>query len=111
MLVSLAKEVLEKSKLYSIEFRTGSNTKNMSICFWEGAHLIDGEMSTILRDIPVVKGKLNLISQFRSALGTRTQILSCGGYNADVLKAFDQDPDRKGVIQYHFEWNPLRLEN
>ena len=85
MLVGLTKEALERSKLCSIEFCTGSKTNTMSICLCGGAHLIDVKMCTTPGDIPVVK--LSLISQLQSAVGTRAHILSCRGCNADVLKA------------------------
>ena len=100
-------EVLEWSKLYSIEFCTGSKTKAMCIRFLKGAHLTDVEMCTTPADIQVVKGELNLIWKLQSAVGTRAEILFCRGCHADVLKTLDEDRDRKGGIHYPFFVKPI----
>ena len=102
MLLGHAQKVFEPSKLYSVEFRVIPNSKTMSINFWDGAHLVQMEICSIPGDMPVVKGKLNLVSQLQSAVGTGAQKLGCGGRNADVLKALDQDPERHAGIQYAF---------
>ena len=81
----------------------------MSIRFCKGAHLFDVEMYTVPRDNPAVTGELNLISQLQSSVETRARILYCGGCNADLLKTLDQDPDRKGCIQYPFCVKPIDI--
>ena len=74
----------------------------MSIRFWEGSYLIDVEVCSIPRDIPVVQRELSSFPQFYSAVGTQAQILSFGDCNADVLKTLDKDSDRKCSIHYPF---------
>ena len=92
------KYVLEQSKLYSVELRTNSQKKTLSVYFWEGGHLADIDLRSIPRDIPVVKGELSLISQLQFAVGTGPQIISCGGCNAYVLMALD----RQTCMHYPF---------
>ena len=109
MLMGHLKEVLERSKLYSVELRKNSESKTMSICFWEGGHLLDMELSSIPRDIPVVEGELNLVSQLQSAR-TSPQVILCGGCNADVLKSLDHDPDRQAGIQKLSCFEPIDIK-
>ena len=60
------------------------------------------EIAKLILDFPVAKGKLTFVPQLQSAISIKPQIISCGGYNADVLKALNQDPSRQGGIQYPF---------
>ena len=71
-----------------MEFRISSKSKTNFVRFWEGADLVDHEMSSISGNIPVVKGELNLISQLQSVIVTDQQLKPCGGCNADVPKAW-----------------------
>ena len=54
VLMGHVKEVLDRSKLYSVEFQTISKSKTMSSYFWEGGHLVDIELSSIPPDVRVV---------------------------------------------------------
>ena len=67
--------------------------------FLGGAHLIDIELCTIPRYLPVVKGELNSISQMQFAVANHPQLHTVG-CNNDFLKALDQDPDRQAGVQY-----------
>ena len=93
ILLGNVEEVLQRCKLYSIDFRNGPKTKTMFIRFRAGARLIDVDIRTIAHDIPVEK--VSFTSQLQSAVGTRDQIMSGGSGNADVLK--DQDRKEGGI--------------
>ena len=102
VLMDHVNEVSEGSNLYSVEFQTNSKSKTMSISFWEGGRLVDIELGSILWEIPVGKGEMNLISQLQSTIGTSPQNINCRGCNADFWKALDQDLYRQAGIQYPF---------
>ena len=86
--------MIERNKLCFVELLTNTKGKMISTRFWDGAPLVGIELCFISHDIPVVRGQLNLISQFQSAVGTGPQNLSGGCCKSDVLKALDQDRDR-----------------
>ena len=53
---------------------------------------------------------MNLISKLQPAVGTIPQLMSCGGGNADVLKALYQDLGRQAGIQYPFCCEPIDIK-
>ena len=72
--------------------------------------MIDVVVCAMPRHVLVVKIELSLISEIYWAVGTRAEILSLGGCRADVLKALDQDPDRKCGFQYPFCLEPIDIK-
>ena len=78
VLMGHVQDVLERNRLFSVELRNNSKNETMSIRFGEGGHLVDIELSSIRRDIPLVEGEMNLISHLQSAVGTGPQIKFLG---------------------------------
>ena len=65
-------------------------------------HLVDVELCSIPRDIPIVKGELYLIAQLQSVVSTGPLVISSGGGTSDALKALDQKPDRDASFENPF---------
>ena len=102
--------VLDREKVYSLEFTTTSVRRKLSISFWEGKDLVTKTIAQCGRDVPSVKSSVLLCSQLLNAFSLDHIIICCGGGSADFNKALDKAPSQKAGIQYPFNFLPLQVE-
>ena len=100
--------VLEREKVYSLEFTTTSVRRKLSISFWEGKDLVTMTIVECGRDVPSVKSSVLLCSQLLSAISLELKIICCGGGSADFIKSLDKAPSQKAGIQFPFNLLPLQ---
>ena len=97
--------VLERERVYSLEFTTTSVRHSLSISSWEGMDLITMTIAHCGRDVPAVKSCVSLCSQLLSAVSLEPTIICCAGGSADFIKALDKAVVRKPgykVISIHY---------
>ena len=102
--------VLEREKMYSLEFTTTSVRRKLSINFWKGKDLVTMTIAQCGRDVPSVKSSVLLCSQLLSAISLEPTIICCGGGSANFIKSLDKAPSQKVGIQYPFNLLPLQVE-
>ena len=102
--------VLEREKVYSLEFTTTSVRRKLSISFWEGKDLVTITIAQRGRDVPSVKSSVLLCSQLLSAISLDPTIICCGGGSADFIQSLDKAPSQKAGIQHPFNLLPLQFE-
>ena len=102
--------VLEREKVYSLEFTTTSVGRKLSISIWEGRDLVTITIAQCSRDVPSVKSRVLLRSQILSAISLERTIICCGGGSADFIKSLDKALSQKAGIQYPFNLLPLQIE-
>ena len=102
--------VLERERVYSLEFTTTSVRHSLSISSWEGMDLITMTIAHCGRDVPAVKSCVSLCSQLLSAVSLEPTIICCAGGSADFIKALDKARSQKAGIQSHFNSLPLQIE-
>ena len=100
--------VLEREKVYSLEFTTTSVRRKLSISFWEGKGLVTMTIAQCGQDAPSVKRSVLLCSQLLSAISLA--IICCAGGIADFIKSLDKAPIPKAGLQYPFNLLPLQVE-
>ena len=101
--------VLEREKVYSLEFATTSVQRKLSTSFWEGKDLVTMVIAQCGRYVPSVKSVL-LCSQLLSAVSLEPKIICCAGGSADFIKALDKAPNQKAGLQYPFNLLALQVE-
>ena len=89
--------ILGREKVYSLDFRSTTTRRNLSITFWEGRELVTMTIAHCGRDVPVMKSTVLLSSQVFSAVSTEPRIICCGGSSLEFIKALDKAPHRKPV--------------
>ena len=62
------------------------------------------------RDVPVVKGNMSIVAQFRSVVPTGPTVVCCGGADSDFFTALDRDPTRKAAVQYPLTLSSVQVE-
>ena len=82
--------ILQREKVYSLEFTTRNVRRGLSIGFWE-----EKELATM---------------QVLSAGSLEPTIICCVGGSAEFIKALDKAPSQKAGIQYPFNSLPLQVE-
>ena len=102
--------VLEREKVFSLEFESTSTRRTLSMTFWEGKKLVTMIIAHCGRDVPVVKSNVLLSSQLLSAVSTGPRIICCGGSSLELIKAQDKAPSQKTGIQYPFSLSPMHIE-
>ena len=102
--------ILEREKVYSLEFDVSTNRRTLSITFWEGIEFVTMIIAHCGRDVPVVKSNVLLSPQLLSAVSTEPPIICCGGSSLDFMKALDKSPSQKAGIQYPFSLSPVHVE-
>ena len=102
--------VLEREKMYSLEFMTTSVRRKLSINFWEGNDLITVTIAHCGRDIPSVKCSVLFFSKILSAVSLGPTIICCSGGSADFIEALDKAPSQKAGLQFPFKLLPLQIE-
>ena len=102
--------VLQREKVYSVEFTSTTSRRSLSISFWEGKELVTVTLAHCGRDVPVKKSNFLLMSQLLGAVSTEPRVICCGGSSLDFIKALDQAPCQKAGIQYPFCLSPVHVE-
>ena len=102
--------VLQREKVYSLEFTTTNVCRGLSICFWEGKEWVTVTIAHCGRDIPAVRSCVLLCSQVLSVVSLEPTIICCTGESADFIKTLDKAPSQKSGIQYPFNLLPLQVE-
>ena len=102
--------VLEREKVYSVEFTTTSVRRKLSISFSEGIDLVTMTIAQCGRDVPSVKSSVLLCSQLLSAISLEPTIICCVGGSADFIKSLHKSLSQKDGIQYPFNLSPLQVE-
>ena len=102
--------ILQREKVYSLEFTTTIVRRSLSICFWEGRESVTMTVAHCCRDVPSVRGYVLLCSQLLSAVSLEPTIICCPGRSADFIKALDKTPSQKAGNQYPFNILPLQIE-
>ena len=102
--------ILEREKVYSLEFDSTSTRRNLSVSFWEGKELVTIAIAHCGRDVPVVKSNVALTAQLLGAISTEPRIICCGGSSLDFIKALDKAPSQKAGVQYPFSFSPMHVE-
>ena len=102
--------VLDRQKVYSLEFTATSVRRGLSIKFWEGKELITVTIAHCGRDVPSVKSSVLLRLQMLSATSLEPTIICCAGGTVDIIKALDKAPSQKAGIQYPFSLLPPQIE-
>ena len=93
-----------------MEFTSNSSRRSLSISFWEGKESVTVTLAHCDRDVPVVKSNVLLMSQLLGAVSTEPRVICCGGSSLEFIKALDQAPSQKAVIQYPFSLSPVHVE-
>ena len=99
--------VLQREKVYSLEFTTTNVRRGLSICFWEGKELVTVTIAHCGRDIRAVRSCVLLCSQVLGVASLEPTIICCAGGSADFIKTLDKAPSQKSGIQYPFNLLPL----
>ena len=102
--------VLQREKVYSLEFTTANVRRGSSSCYWEGKDLVTVTIANYGRDIPAVRSCALLCSQVLSVVSLEPTIICCASGSADFTKAFYKTPSQKSGIQYPFNLLPLQVE-
>ena len=102
--------ILQRERVYSLEFTTTSIRRGLSIRFWEGKELVTLAVAHCGRDGPAVRSCVLLCSQILSAVSLEPTIICCAGGSVDFIKALDKAPSLKAGIQYPFNLLPLQIE-
>ena len=102
--------VLEREKVYSLEFTTTSVRRKLSISFWDERDLVTMAIAQCGREFPSVKISVLLCSQLLRAISLGPTIICCAGGSADFLKALDNAPNQKVGLQYPFNLLPVQIE-
>ena len=102
--------VLDREKVYSLEFESTDTRRILSMTFWEGKEIVTMIIAHCGRYVAVVKCNVLLSSQLLSAVSTEPRIICCGGSNLEFIKALDKAPSQKAGIQYPFSLSPLNIE-
>ena len=108
-LKQLAK-ILQRMKVYSLEFGTTTTRRSLSISFWEGKELITMSIAHCGRDVPAVRSNVLLSSQMLGAVSTEPRTICCGGSSLEFIKALDKIPFQKAGIQYPFSLSPVHIQ-
>ena len=109
-LVKHVSSAIAREGAYSIEFVVGSRHRTLSLCFWEGKHLVCLPMLRCGRDVPPTKSYIDLVSRLLSAISGDATIICCGGSNSEFVKVLDKCPGRKAGVQYPFSLTPVQFE-
>ena len=102
--------ILQREKVYSLEFKTPNFRRALSICFCEWKGLVTMTIVHCGRDVPAVRSCVLLCSQVLSAVSFDPTIICCAGGSADFFRALDKAPSQKPGIQYIFNLLPLQVE-
>ena len=60
--------ILEREKVYLLEFESTATRRNLNVSFWEGKELVTMTIVHCDRDVPIVKSNVLLSSQLLSAV-------------------------------------------
>ena len=91
--------IVQREKVYSLEFTNTNVRRDINICFLEGKELVTMAIAHCGRDVPVVKSCVLLCSQVLSAVSLEPSNICCAGGSADFIKALDKAPSQKAGIQ------------
>ena len=97
--------IVQREKVYSLEFTTTNVRREPKICFWEGKELVTMVIDHCGRD-PVVRSCVLPCSHVLSAVSLEPIITCCAGGSADFIKTLN-----KVGLQYAFVLVPLQVEN
>ena len=102
--------ILEREKVYSLEFQSTTTRRNLSMTLWEGKELVAMTIAHCGRDVLVVKSNVLLSSHFLSAVSTEPRIICFRGSSLEFIKALDKSPSQKAGVQYPFSLSPVHIE-
>ena len=102
--------ILDREKVYSLEFESTTYRRTLSMTFWEGKELVTMIIAHCGRDVPVVKSNVLLSSQLLSAVSTEPRKVCSGGSSLEFIKALDKTSSQKAGIQYAFNLSPVLVE-
>ena len=102
--------VLQREKVYSLEFTTTNVCRGLSICFWEGKELVTVTIAHCGRDVLAVRSCVLLCSQVLNVVPLEPTIICCASGSADLVEALANAPSQKSGIQYPFNLLPLQVE-
>ena len=100
--------LLEREKVYSVEFESTATRRTLMQTFWEGKELV----TMIIAHFVKIRSLccVLLSSQLLSAVSTELRICCCGGNSLEFIKALDKAPSQKTGIQYPFSLSPMHIE-
>ena len=90
--------ILQREKVYSLEFTTTNVRRGTRSSFWEGKDLITMTIAHFGRDVPSVRNSVLPYSQVLSAVSLEPTIICCSGGSADFIKTLDKAPCHKSGI-------------
>ena len=102
--------ILQREKVYSLEFTTTNIRRGLSIRFWEGKELVTVAVAHCGRDVPAVRSCVLLCPQLLSVVSLEPTIICRAGGSADFIKTLDKAPSQKAGLQYPFSLLPLQVE-
>ena len=102
--------ILQREKVYSLEFTTTNIRRGLSSRFREGTELVTKAVAHCGRDVPAVTSCVLLWSQLLSAVSLEPAIICCAVGSADFIKALDKALYQKAGMQYPFNFLPLPME-
>ena len=102
--------ILQREKVYSLEFTTTNIRRGLSIRFWEGKEMVTMAVAHCGRDVPAVRSCVLLCSQLLSAVSLEPNIICCEGGSTDFIKALDKAPSQKASINYPLTYYRCRAE-
>ena len=102
--------IIQREKVYSLEFESTITRRNLSMSFSEDKELVTMTIAHCGRDVPDVKSNVLLSSQLLSAVSTEPRIICCGVSSLEFIKALDKAPSQKTGIQYPFSLSPEHIE-
>ena len=102
--------VLQREKVYSLEFTITNVHRGLIICFWEGKELVTVTIAHCGRDVPAVRSCVLLCSKVLSVVTLEPTIICCVDGSAVFIKALDKTPSHKSGIQCPFSLLPLKVE-
>ena len=91
--------ILQREKVYSLEFTTTNIRRGLSISFLEGKELVTMAIAHCGRYVPAVGSCVLLYSQVFSAVSLEPTIICCAEGSVDFIKALDKAPSQKAGIQ------------
>ena len=102
--------ILQREKVYSLEFESTTSRRSLSMSFWEGKELVTMTIAHCGRDVPVMKCNVLMSPQLLSAVSTEPRIICCGGSRLEFIKALDKAPSQKTGIQNPFSLSLVHIE-
>ena len=102
--------ILQREKVYSLEFESTTTRQNLSMSFWEVKELVTMTIALWGLDVPFVKSNVFLSSQLLSAMSTEPRIICCRRSSLEFIKALDKAASQRTSIQYPFSLSTVHVE-